>query len=284
MKWDFKPGEPIVPGRLATQLLGGGRRYEAWVAWNERLLCPTVIKLLRPEFAGDRSSRAMIATEAAVLRKCEHPSFVRVFDADAEGERPFIELEFLDGPRLSTLLRRHGLLVPEQLFPLARQLASALHYLHGTGTVHLDVKPGNVIMGPFPRLIDLSVARGLDQVRAIRTPVGTDAYMAPEQCDPALFDTIGPKTDVWGMGVTLYESASKRVPFPRGDREAQGALRWPQLASEPAVPPAKVPGAIADLVMSCLHRDPASRPSPLQLFEAFDELAARHPVRRVRYR
>ena len=284
MQWKFAPGDPIAPGRLATQLLGGGRRYEAWVAWNERLLCPTVIKVLRPEFVDDASSRAMIAAEAEALRRCSHPSFIRLFDADPDGSRPYLELEFVDGPRLSTLLRRHGILVPEQLFPLARQLASALHYLHSLCMVHLDVKPGNVIMGPVPRLIDLSVARTFDEARAIRAPVGTDAYMAPEQCDPALFDRIGPTSDVWGLGVTLYAAAAKQLPFPKGRRDGKRHERWPQLVLEPASPPRKVPAQVAELIMTCLVRDPAERPSPSQLFEAFDALATDHPVRRVRYR
>jgi serine/threonine protein kinase len=200
------------------------------------------------------------------------------------GHRPFVELEFLDGPRLSTLVRRHGILLPEQLFPLARQLASALHYLHTRNILHLDVKPRNIVMGPVPRLIDLSVARRFEQVPRITGPVGTDAYMAPEQADPALFSTIGPGTDVWGLGVTLYQAASKKLPYARGDSVATGAARWPQLASAPTPPPAKVPPALAEILVATLQHDPAKRPSPLELFESFDDLAARHGVRRVRFK
>ena len=282
VNWNFEPGDTIVPGRRAASLLGGGRRYEAWATWNERLLWPTVVKILRPDFVDDPRARKMIAAEATALRRCEHPSFSRLFDAEVDGDRPFLELEFLDGPRLSTLIRSSGVLVPEQLFPLARQLASALHYLHTTGTVHLDVKPGNVIMGPIPRLIDLSVARSFEQIPSIDEEIGTDAYMAPEQCDLALFGSIGPASDVWGLGVTLYEAASRQRPFPKGDREASGADRWPQLAIDAAPPPKnRVPPPVAQLIMSCLRRDPGARPTPLQLFDEFDSLATRFGVRPV---
>lgn len=284
MEWNFAPGDEIAVGRRATALLGGGERYEAYLAWSEELLTPTVVKILRPDRVEDEHALRAIASEAALLRELEHPSFMRIFGAQLTGPRPFVELEFLDGPRLSTLLRRHGILLPEQLFPLARQLASALHYLHGRRILHLDVKPRNIVMGPVPRLIDLSVARRFDEVPRIRGPIGTDAYMAPEQADPALFAGIGPATDVWGLGVTLYEAASKQLPFRRGDPRASGADRWPQLVSDPAPPPAKVPPAVAALLMTALEREPANRPTPIELFESFDELAARHGVRRVRFR
>ena len=283
MNWDFEPGDTIVPGRLAAARLGGGRRYEAWATWNERMLWPTVVKVLRPDFVDDHAARAMIAAEATALRRCEHPSFSRLFDADVDGDRPFLELEFLDGPRLSTLIHRSGALAPEQLFPLARQLAAALHYLHTTCTVHLDVKPANVIMGPIPRLIDLSIARSFEKIPSIDEEIGTDAYMAPEQCDRALFDRIGPPSDVWGLGVTLYEAATRQRPFTRGDRAAPGAHRWPQLALD-ALPPPKnrVPPPVADLIMSCLQRDPGHRPTALQLFDEFDGLATRFGVPPIR--
>jgi eukaryotic-like serine/threonine-protein kinase len=284
MEWNFAPGDEIATGRRATALLGGGERYEAYLAWSEELLTPTVVKILRPDRVEDEHALRAIASEAALLRDLEHPSFMRIFGSQLAGPRPFVELEFLDGPRLSTLLRRHGILLPEQLFPLARQLASALHYLHGRRILHLDVKPRNIVMGPVPRLIDLSVARRFVEVPRIRGPIGTDAYMAPEQADPAQFASIGPATDVWGLGVTLYEAASKQLPFRRGAPRATGGDRWPQLVSDPSPPPAKVPPAVGALLMATLERDPANRPTPIELFESFDELAARHGVRRVRFR
>jgi serine/threonine protein kinase len=282
VRWKLHTGDELVPGRRVQKLLGGGKRYQAFLTWNEHLLCPTVVKILRPDMVDLDAARRTITNEARALKRLDHPSFIRLLAADVEGERPFIELEFLDGPRLSTLLKRHGVLVPEQLFPLARQLAAALHYMHGEGLVHLDVKPRNVIMGPLPRLIDLSISRRIDRLSKIRAPIGTDAYMAPEQCDPARFALIGPPSDVWGLGVTLYESASKRLPFARGKHASTGAERWPQLDADPAPPPAKVRQPLAQLILSCLAREPSDRPTTLEVFEAFDELAAKHGVPRVR--
>ena len=117
----------------------------------------------------------------------------------------------------------------------------------GEGWVHLDVKPRNVVMTSSPRLIDLSVARRVGAARRISRPVGTDAYMAPEQCDPARFTEIGPAADVWGLGATLFEALTGRQAYP-SDHDG----RFPQLRVGPPSLPDKAPPALDD-------RDPALR-------------------------
>ena len=283
--WLFGSGDEIVPGRTMQSLLGGGARYEAYVAWNHRLMTPTVIKILRPEVVADERSRQSMAKEGALLARLQHPGLTRLFDMDADGERPFIEIEYVEGPRLSTLVRRHGRLNPEQAFPLGRQLASTLHYLHAEGVLHLDVKPANIIMGPTPRLIDLSVARSADRAHLINGFVGTDAYMAPEQADPARWVTIGPRSDSWGLGATLYHAVAKRLPHSRGRHDGAGIERFPQLGEAPAaLDPGRHSRGLVDLIMDCLARDPATRPSVATLFDRLDELASIAGVGKVRFR
>lgn len=283
--WKLATGDEIVPGRTAQVLLGGGIRYEAYVAWNERLMAPTVVKILRPDACTDDSARRSMAKEGAFLARFQHPGLARLFDMDPMGARPYLELEYIEGPRLSTLIRRHGRLNPEQAFPLARHLASTLHYLHGEGVVHLDVKPSNVIMGPVPRLIDFSVARATARAHLTNGFVGTDAYMSPEQADPTLWSTIGPKSDVWGLGVTLYHGVAKRVPHSPGRHDAKGAERFPQLVEDPApLDPMRHSPGLSEAVMRTLSRDPADRPTMAELFELFDELSARAGVGKIRFR
>lgn len=284
--WHFKRGDEIVPGRSAQSLLGGGQRFEAYVAWNARLMTPTVIKILRPNFVDDKHARRAMTSEGQLLERLQHPGLTRLFDMDPHGERPFIELEYLEGPRLSTLVRRHGRLNPDQAFPLGRQLAATLHYLHSEGVLHLDVKPSNIIMGPTPRLIDLSIARRVERVAHISGFVGTDAYMAPEQADPDLWATIGPKADTWGLGATLYDAIAKRVPHSKGRRDAgSGPERFPQLVEEPVpLDPRRHSAGLVDLIMTCLRRDADARPSVAELFDQFDELADEAGVGRLRFR
>jgi eukaryotic-like serine/threonine-protein kinase len=283
--WAFASGDEIVPGRTMQAFLGGGERYEAYVAWNHRLMTPTVIKILRPNVVDDERARRSMAKEGELLASLQHPGLTRLFDMDAVGVRPFIEIEYVEGPRLSTLIRRHGRLNPEQAFPLGRQLASTLHFLHAEGILHLDVKPSNIIMGPTPRLIDLSVARRIERAHRINGYVGTDAYMSPEQADPELWPTIGPKADTWGLAATLYYAVAKRIPHSRGRHEEVGAARFPQLVESPApLDPLRHSPGLVDLIMDGLRRSPDERPTVAELFDRLDELAAQAGVGKVRFR
>jgi serine/threonine protein kinase len=252
--WKLAEGDEIAPGRHALRLLGGGRRHEAYLAWDDALHAPVVAKLLRPAAVDDAAARAALAAEGELLRALAHPLLVRAFDTRLAGPRPHLVLEYVEGPRLSTLIRRYGLSL-EQLLPLGLDVARVLRFLAAAGVVHLDVKPGNVVMDGRPRLIDLSVARRLVDLGRLTAPVGTDPYMAPEQCEVARFGRLGPATDVWGLGATLYEGLTGSPPFPP-DGE-----RFPQLRHPPAPLGRRVPPRLGELVLACLERDPARRPS-----------------------
>jgi eukaryotic-like serine/threonine-protein kinase len=279
--WGFAEGDEIVPGRHAVDLLGGGRRYEAYLVWDDVLHALAVAKVVRPSRRGHAGTLAGMRGEAEALSSLAHPHLVRCFDAVLDGQRPHLLLELLDGPRLSTLTRRYGVIV-EQALPLALQLSSALHYMHQRGWAHLDVKPRNIIMSSTPKLIDLSVALRFEEARRSTTPVGTDAYMAPEQCDPARFDEIGPASDSWGLGVTLYEALAGRRPFPDGDENADALeARYPQVGSEPEPLGRDVLPPVREVVLACLFDDPGERPLPAEIAEALEPLAALLPLPRL---
>jgi len=279
--WGFEEGDEIAPGRYAVRLLGGGRRYEAYLAWDDVLHALVVVKAIRPGQVGSSRTLTGMAGEAEALGSLAHPSIVRCFDAVLEGPRPHLVLELLDGPRLSTLERRYGIVV-EQLLPLALQLCSALHYMAARGYTHLDVKPRNIIMSSTPKLIDLSVARRFEDARRTPEPIGTDAYMAPEQCDPARFGEIEPRTDVWGLGVTLYEALARRRPFPDGARASETpSERFPQLVRDPEPLPRKIPPPVAEVVGACLHDHPRERPAAAEVAERLEPLVAGLPMPRI---
>lgn len=278
--WELREGEEIVPGRYASRLLGGGRRYEAYVVWDDALHALAVAKILRPPLAAGEGVPGLRA-EATVLGSLAHPSVVRMFDAVLDGDRPHLLLEYLDGPRLSTLVRRYGVIV-EQALPLALEVCSALHYLHGQGVVHLDVKPRNIVMSARPTLIDLSVAMPVAAAPGITRPVGTDAYMAPEQCDPSRFSELGPPADVWGLGVTLYEALARRRPFaPPDESELDLVARYPQVVGAPDALPTDVPAPLAELILACLAPDPRLRPGAAELAAELEPLVAGLPGPRL---
>ena len=146
------------------------------------------------------------------------------------------------------------------------------------GYVHLDVKPDNIVMGLPPRLLDLSIARTLERAGRTDGPLGTDPYMAPEQCVPReeAAAPIGPATDVWGLGATLFHAVSGEKPFPRGAGDA-GAERFPQLAENPLPLPDWIPDELAALILQTLAHDPANRPSCAELVERLQPLVAALP-------
>jgi serine/threonine protein kinase len=271
------PGDLIAPGLHALERLFVSNSHEVFLAWDDERYTVVAVKLALPHLTGDERIRRSLAAEAALLQRLDHPVLPRCFGVDVDGDRPYVSLEYVEGPRLSTVIRRQRFLGVEQAVPLLQQVTAALHYLHGKGLVHLDVKSKNVIMAPPPRLIDLSVARSIDEARRLDQPVGTDAYMAPEQADPRLAPTIGPATDVWGLGVTLHEALSGHRPFPAGDRTATGAARFPQLASAPTTLPKHVPADLAALVRATLERRPQDRPSAADVADALDPVIASAP-------
>ena len=277
-RWRLKEGDEIAPGLSALKLLGGGLRYEAYLAWNERLQYVVVVKVVRPELVDDRRTLEGLTEEVEMLERLSHPVLVRSFGAQLDGPRPHVVLEHLEGPRLSTLLRKYGALPAEQLLPLGLQLAAAVHYMGTAGVVHLDVKPSNIIMGAPARLIDLSVAVTTEEAPRLRSAVGTDSYMSPEQALAGKGAPIGPPADIWGIGATLYHGAVGARPFEKGDRDSDvRERRWPQIAAPPKPMPDAVPPAIAEPLMACLAYEPADRPTAVELSEAFERVLAGLP-------
>jgi serine/threonine protein kinase len=280
--WGFHDGDPITADLTAIRLLGGGSTYEAYVAFDDITYAPTVVKVVRPHRVADDASIRGLRREVETLSRVNHPVVARGLRAVLEGERPHLVLEAIDGPRLSTLIRKYGPLPEQQYLPLAIEVASALHYFRRIGIVHLDIKPSNIIMGAPARLIDLSVARSVDEARELTYPIGTDAYMAPEQCDPPGAGVPDFATDVWGIGATLFEAITGYKPFEAGDSRADALdARFPQLNELAYGMPDTVAPDVAKVVLACLEPDGADRPLPHELAEGLEPALARLPKARL---
>jgi serine/threonine protein kinase len=276
--WNFEEGEEIHPGRVVLKPIGGGNRYEVCLVWDESLYALGVAKVLRPDQAEDEKALRDLGREVEALGALAHPTLVRSFDAVLSGPKPHVLIEHLDGPSLRRLIRRDGAIPIQQLLPLAAHVAGALQYMAQQGYVHLDVKPDNIVMGLPPRLLDLSIARTLERAARTDGPLGTDPYMAPEQCVPRAEASapIGPATDVWGLGATLFHAASGEKPFPRGSGDS-GPERFPQLVEEPDPLPAWLPEELSALIVEMLDRDADNRPSCAEVVERLQPLVAALP-------
>jgi serine/threonine protein kinase len=281
--WGLVEGDAIASGRTVLRRIGGGRRYEVFLVWDEHRLAVLVAKVLRPDQADDPAAMRDLVREGELLARIAHPVVVRGFDCAAGGPFPQLLLEHLEGPTLQALLDEHGPVGLEQLLPLGMHAASALHYLAREGVVHLDVKPENLVMGAPPRLIDFSVSRSPESASRLSKPVGTDQYMAPEQCDRSRGE-IGPAADVFGLGATLYRAITGQRAFPRPDGAARSedlTVRFPQLVRAPAPLPRRTPAPLVELLRAMLSPQPGDRPTDAEVVRALEPLVAELPRRLV---
>ena len=278
--WDLAEGDELAPGRTVLQLLGGGSAYEVFLVWDDHRHAVLVAKVLRPDRAAEPHEVHALIREVEALAALSHPVLVRSFDADLYGPRPHVVVEHLEGPTLRRLIRAGGPLPLEQTVPLALHVGAALQYMANEGWVHLDVKPDNIVMGVPPRLIDLSVARPAERAARLTGRVGTDATMAPEQCDPSRA-TIGPAADVFGLAATLWHAVAGEPPW-RGVRGSEDlGERFPQLRADPVPLPARTPPRLEAALRAGLARDPADRPRAAELVNALEPLVATLPRRLV---
>ena len=226
---------------------------------------PCAIKLLYGETATDRSVTERFRREADAIRSINHPNIVKMLNT---GRSPagltYIVMEFVDGPTLKTIIEDEGPLAPRRAGRLAEQLVAGLAEAHRQGFVHRDLKPGNIIVtrdergAEHVKILDFGIVASLqtrtENERLTRTGyiVGTPTYMAPEQVDPK---AISPQTDVYALGVILYEVLAGAPPY-------SGSLEQILVAKMTQKPPPLAhAGELGTLILSLLESSPARRPA-----------------------
>jgi len=240
-----------------TGLIASGGSAEVWRAHDEELDRAVAVKLLHPHLLPDAASRSRFAAEARAIAALAHPRIAAIYDVATSDEQPALVLELIDGEALAARLRR-GPLAARHAAQIAAEIADGLLHAHERGVVHRDVKPGNILLDAegHAHLVDFGIAHSLAEAaqRLTRTGtvMGTLRYMAPEQLAGG---RIGPKTDLYALGVVLFEMITGRAPF---DNDSPVGLADAQRAGPPPMP--GVEPALAAVTQGCLAFDPDDRP------------------------
>jgi serine/threonine-protein kinase len=241
--------------------IGGGGMAEVVEAYDRKLDRRVAVKLLR-NGSGDPRARERFVHEAQVAARLTHPNVVAVFDVGETGGQPYLVMELIDGHTLREVLDERGALPVEQALAAGDAVLAALGAAHAHGLVHRDVKPANVLIGADGRvkLADFGIAKAIQGAVAGLTAtgqiIGTPAYLSPEQVEGA---EATPRTDLYAVGVVLYEMLAGTPPF-RADQPLAVALAH---RNDP-VPPLEthrrdLPAGLAPVVSRALEKDPVRR-------------------------
>jgi eukaryotic-like serine/threonine-protein kinase len=272
----LRDSENLLGGKYRlVRLLGAGTAGEVWEAENTFVMRRVAIKTLRSDLARDPEVRARFSAEARAAGRIRHPNVVDVFDlGQAESGEPFMVMELCDGETLDSVIERRGAVGVSYACELLCQVLNALNAAHALGIVHRDLKPANVmVVHPHPeepvvKVLDFGIAKGLERERADSEErglvFGTPLYMSPEQ---AAGETVDHRSDLFAVGVILFELLAGRPPFSGNTPE----ILLANVLSRPPLPLTRfaksAPPELEAVVNRAMSKDPLDRFQSAREFE-----------------
>jgi eukaryotic-like serine/threonine-protein kinase len=250
----------LIDGRYRViSRVGSGGMAEVYCAEDVQLGRRVAVKLLHERFAQDEEFVERFRREASSAASLSHANIVSVYDRGEWAGTYYIAMEYLDGRSLDSIVREEAPLVPERAIEITEQVLRAARFAHRRGVVHRDLKPHNVIIDDEGRVkvTDFGIARaGASEITQTGSIMGTARYLSPEQ---AQGQAVSPRSDLYAIGIMLYELLTGTVPF-EGDSVVAIALRH---LSEPPRPPSSfvptIPASLDAIVMRALEKSPERR-------------------------
>ena len=258
-----RPSPSRIPDRIGdfrpTRLLGGGGFGLVYHAWDEHLDRSVALKVALPGSLGGRDREETLLAEARLSARLRHPGIVTVYRVgrlDGESGAPFVALEYVEGSTLATVFEREAPLAFDRLALLVARVAEAIHHAHEHRVVHRDLKPANILIDlkGEPRVTDFGLAVQEDKERPIAGEIaGTPSFMAPEQVRGESHRLDG-RTDLWALGVILYQGLTGRLPFPRRTK----AEIYEEILEREPRPPRQhdqfIPAELERICLKCLSK------------------------------
>lgn len=273
--------EDLIFGRRyrATEKIGSGGMADVYKAVDEVLGRTVAVKVLHPRYASEPNFVARFRQEAQAAANLSHPNIVNMYDWGRDGETYYIVMEYVNGTDLKSLVAQRGPLDPLKAAEYAAQVCAALSVAHGYDVIHRDIKPHNIVITPdgTVKVMDFGIARaGNSTMTQTGSVLGTAQYISPEQ---AQGKPLGAASDLYSLGVTLYELVTGRVPFD-GDTPVATALA--QVNEEP-VPPRQlrgsIPPALEAVILRAMRKNPAERyVSAAEMREDLKRVASGQPA------
>lgn len=257
-------------------LISHGMNADLFAVWHHTLHVPLVCKRLRPSDEDDAKWRSLLRAEGAVLAALNHPGIVRLIKQEMNARLPYLLLEHAGEETLRDVLLREGRLKADHAVRIVQHVCGALAFAHRKGFIHRDLKSSNIILrAGRPVLLDFGIVWKWRSRRLPPDRSGTPQYLAPEQIKR---ERLTPATDVYGLGLLLFELITGTRPFPAGEDRHDHSVplerRYPQLVAAPAalrIAGNRTSRALAEIVKRCLARDPRARyQSATELATALD--------------
>lgn len=276
-------GQTLLGQFEVREFIAAGGMGVVYKVYDHKRHAILAMKLLNTDAEEDELAFRRFNREAETLAALDHPNIVRFYGLFRDGNRVFLLEDYIEGQTLKQLLKERGRLTIEQAMDFLRPVCSGLAYAHDRQVVHCDIKPGNVLIGPGNRvyLADFGIMRHADSTTTTFAPSGTPAYIAPEQLKSKKLSTA---TDVYALGIMLYEMLAGRRPFtgsediPKlGDATSNEKIRYAQINLPPPSPEEFVPGlpkGLTRAILKALSKSPSKRQPNAQAFLAEVEAAA----------
>jgi len=280
------PGPALAPDRLLARRyrlvrrLARGGMAEVWEAVDEILSRPVAVKILLPHLAADEAFVTRFRREAVAAARLSHPHIVAVFDTWTDDGYEGIVMELVRGTTLRAVLDDEGALPPRRVAAVGAQVADALDVAHRGGLIHRDVKPGNILLTEDGRVLvtDFGIAKASEatsDLTEVGQVVGTAKYLSPEQVEGRPLD---PRSDIYALGVVLYESATGQPPFAADNVTATALARLHAPPTAPRTLRADLPPALEAIVMRAMARRPEDRyPTAAAMRDALEHVDLRPP-------